>query len=86
MDFDKPALRFMLYGRNGCGKSITLAHMTHYGHQEGFITMTFSQVWFVLLFSLNLKYSVLIAIQFLMEQIPLLSLYSWFGVLIWLSF
>jgi len=44
MDFDKPALRFVLYGRKGCGKSITLAHMTHYGHQEGFITMTFSQI------------------------------------------
>ena len=43
-DLEKPALRFMLYGRPGCGKSITLAHMTHYGHSQGFITMTFSQI------------------------------------------
>ena len=44
IDMEKPAVRFVLYGRNGVGKSITLAHMTHFGHNEGFITMTFSQV------------------------------------------
>ena len=43
-DLEKPALRFMLYGRPGCGKSITLSHITHYGHSQGFITMTFSQI------------------------------------------
>jgi len=43
-DLDKPAVRYLLFGRNGCGKSITMAHLTHFGHQEGFITMTFSQI------------------------------------------
>ena len=36
--------RFVLYGRPGCGKSVTLSHLTHYGHSAGFITMTFSQI------------------------------------------
>ena len=36
--------RFVVYGRPGCGKSVTLSHLTHFGHSEGFITMTFSQV------------------------------------------
>ena len=44
IDLEKPAVRFVLYGRTGCGKSITLAHVTHFGHNQGFITMTFSQV------------------------------------------
>jgi len=43
-DLSNPAVRYMLYGRPGCGKSITLAHLTHFGHQEGFITMTMSQI------------------------------------------
>ena len=43
-DHSKPALRFVLYGRNGCGKSLTLSHLTHYGHSAGYITMTFSQI------------------------------------------
>lgn len=43
-DLNDPAIRYVLYGRPGCGKSITLAHLTHYGHSEGYITMTFSQV------------------------------------------
>ena len=43
-DLEKPALRFVVYGRPGTGKSITLAHITHYGHSQGFITMTFSQI------------------------------------------
>jgi len=43
-DLNNPAIRYVLYGRPGCGKSITLAHLTHYGHSEGYITMTFSQI------------------------------------------
>jgi len=43
-DLSKPALRFVLYGRTGCGKSVTLSHLTHYGHSAGFITLTFSQI------------------------------------------
>ena len=34
----------MLYGRPGSGKSVTLSHLTHYGHSAGFITLTFSQI------------------------------------------
>ena len=44
LDLEKPAVRFVLYGRPGCGKSITLSHLTHFGHSQGFITMTFSQI------------------------------------------
>ena len=36
--------RFVLYGRPGCGKSVTLSHLTHYAHSAGFITLTFSQI------------------------------------------
>jgi len=43
-DLSKPAVRYLLYGRAGVGKSITLAHITHFGHQEGFITLTMSQI------------------------------------------
>jgi len=43
-DLDKPAVRYLLFGRHGCGKSITLAHLTHFGHQEGFIVMTFGLI------------------------------------------
>jgi len=43
-DLSKPAVRYVLYGRPGCGKSISLAHATHLGHEEGFITLTFSQI------------------------------------------
>jgi len=43
-DLNKPAIRYLLYGRAGSGKSITLAHLTHFGYQEGFITLTMSQI------------------------------------------
>ena len=36
--------RYVLYGREGCGKSISLSHITHYGWQEGFIVITFPWV------------------------------------------
>ena len=41
---DDKVCRIVLYGRNGCGKSVTLSHLTHYGHSAGYITMTFSQI------------------------------------------
>jgi len=43
-DLNNPAVRYLVYGMPGCGKSITLAHLTHFGHQEGFITLTMSQI------------------------------------------
>lgn len=36
-DFSKPAVRYVLYGENGVGKSLTLAHIIHYGHQNDFL-------------------------------------------------
>lgn len=33
----KPVNRYVLYGPNGVGKSLTLAHLLHYGHTAGFI-------------------------------------------------
>jgi ABC-type transport system involved in cytochrome bd biosynthesis fused ATPase/permease subunit len=36
--------RYVVYGQEGCGKSISLAHLTNYGWQEGFILMSFAWV------------------------------------------
>lgn len=36
-DFTKPVVRYVLYGDNGVGKSLTMAHVIHYGHQNGFL-------------------------------------------------
>lgn len=36
-DFTKPVVRYVLYGENGVGKSLTMAHVIHYGHQNGFL-------------------------------------------------
>lgn len=36
-DFRKPVVRYVLYGENGVGKSLTLAHLLHYGYQNNFI-------------------------------------------------
>uniref|UniRef100_A0A182IS98 Small ribosomal subunit protein mS29 n=1 Tax=Anopheles atroparvus TaxID=41427 RepID=A0A182IS98_ANOAO len=36
-DFNRPVNRFVLYGEDGAGKSLTLAHLLHYGHQEQYV-------------------------------------------------
>ncbi len=36
--------RYVLYGLEGCGKSVSLAHLINYGWQEGFIVITFPWV------------------------------------------
>jgi len=41
-DLSQPALRYVLYGKDGCGKSVTLTHLICYGYQENFIVMPFS--------------------------------------------
>ena len=38
-DLTKPTNRYILYGRPGVGKSITLAHLTHFGHTDGWIVL-----------------------------------------------
>ena len=47
-DFSKPATRYVLYGDNGVGKTITLAHMLHYGHSMGFLLVhvPWAPYWF----------------------------------------
>lgn len=35
-DFTKPVVRYVLYGMNGSGKSMTMAHLVHYGYQNDF--------------------------------------------------
>lgn len=36
-DLRRPTTRYVLYGRDGSGKSLTLGHMLHYGHEQGFV-------------------------------------------------
>ncbi|CAK1601607.1 unnamed protein product [Parnassius mnemosyne] len=36
-DLNKPAIRYVLYGETGTGKSLTLAHLIHYAHDAGFL-------------------------------------------------
>jgi small subunit ribosomal protein S29 len=36
-DFSKPVVRYVLYGENGTGKSMTMAHLLHYGHKNDFL-------------------------------------------------
>lgn len=36
-DLNRPTVRYVLYGNNGVGKSLTLAHILHYGHENDFI-------------------------------------------------
>lgn len=36
-DLSRPAVRYVLYGRDGSGKSLTLSHVLHYGHEAGFL-------------------------------------------------
>lgn len=37
LDFTMPCVRFVLYGKKGTGKSLTMAHMLHYGFNTGFL-------------------------------------------------
>ncbi|RZC38742.1 28S ribosomal protein S29, mitochondrial [Asbolus verrucosus] len=35
LDYSKPAVRFVLFGKKGNGKSLSLAHVLHYGYKSG---------------------------------------------------
>ncbi|CAG9824764.1 unnamed protein product [Phaedon cochleariae] len=37
LDYSQPVVRFVLYGRKGSGKTVSLAHILHYAFQEGFL-------------------------------------------------
>lgn len=36
-DLSKATIRYVLYGKNGTGKSLTLAHLLHYGYEQEFV-------------------------------------------------
>ncbi|CAH0592143.1 unnamed protein product [Chrysodeixis includens] len=36
-DMSQPVIRYVLYGEKGTGKSITMAHLLHYAHEEGYL-------------------------------------------------
>ncbi|XP_026758926.1 28S ribosomal protein S29, mitochondrial [Galleria mellonella] len=36
-DFNKPVIRYVMYGEKGSGKSLTLAHLLHYAYEEGYL-------------------------------------------------
>jgi len=36
-DLSRPTTRYVLYGKNGVGKSMSLAHILHYGHENDFV-------------------------------------------------
>lgn len=36
-DFTKPAVRYVVYGKDGVGKSLTIAHVLHYGIENDFL-------------------------------------------------
>ncbi|KAK3604678.1 hypothetical protein CHS0354_009290 [Potamilus streckersoni] len=37
VNFDHPPAKIILYGKDGCGKSITLAHVVHYCYQKNWL-------------------------------------------------
>lgn len=37
IDYSKPAVRFVIYGKMGTGKSLSLAHVLHYANKKGFL-------------------------------------------------
>lgn len=43
-DFSKPVNRYLLYGEHGCGKSLSLAHLTHFGHSQGMVVLSLSHI------------------------------------------
>ncbi|XP_030029150.2 28S ribosomal protein S29, mitochondrial [Manduca sexta] len=36
-DMNQPAIRYVLYGEKGVGKSLTIAHLLHYAHENGYL-------------------------------------------------
>lgn len=37
IDYSKPSVRFVLYGKKGSGKSLSMAHILHYAHRNKFL-------------------------------------------------
>lgn len=47
-DFSKPTIRYVLYGDDGAGKSLTMAHLLHYGFEQGFmlVHVPYAPYWY----------------------------------------
>jgi len=43
-DLNAPAIRYVLYGNTGVGKTMTMSHLIHWGHVSGYITMPFAWI------------------------------------------
>lgn len=37
IDYSKPVIRFVMYGKKGTGKTLSLAHLIHYAFESGFL-------------------------------------------------
>ncbi|CAG9761596.1 unnamed protein product [Ceutorhynchus assimilis] len=37
IDYTQPPIKFVLYGKKGCGKTLTLAHIMHYAYKNDFL-------------------------------------------------
>lgn len=37
LDYEKPAVRFVVFGKMGSGKSLTVAHVLHWAYKKGFL-------------------------------------------------
>lgn len=44
-DYNRPVIRYMLYGKPGSGKSMTLGHVIHYAYASGFVIVHVPWVW-----------------------------------------
>ncbi|XP_014244282.1 28S ribosomal protein S29, mitochondrial [Cimex lectularius] len=44
-DFDKPVIRYVLFGKPGCGKTLTLAHIVHYAYLNQFVLVHVPWTW-----------------------------------------
>ncbi|XP_014287390.1 small ribosomal subunit protein mS29 isoform X1 [Halyomorpha halys] len=44
-DYNKPTIRYVLYGKAGLGKSLTVAHILHYAYCNGFYLLHVPWVW-----------------------------------------
>nr|CAG4643947.1 EOG090X05V1 [Lepidurus arcticus] len=51
INLDSPAVRYVLHGEFGSGKSISLAHILHYGHSSGYILVHVPWIQYWLKFS-----------------------------------
>ncbi|XP_075215925.1 mitochondrial ribosomal protein S29 isoform X2 [Lycorma delicatula] len=44
-NYNHPVIRYVIYGKPGCGKSMTLSHVLHYAYLSNFIVLHVPWVW-----------------------------------------